>query len=206
MAVVPQRPVLLQGTVAFNLDPSGCASESELLSVLRDVNVLHILQQHAAQHATAPAAPQRATAALRSCTPQGESDVSQPLLAEQNATDRSEEDALASAVLHLEVGARPCRLPAAAQQQLCVARALLQRPLCASSSSACAQSVSGVTSLGLCMPSSYCKQAGSSSGPSMLPAPVTQAMLRPQDNWEVDIIPLVQRAVPGRDRGAPEHR
>jgi ABC-type multidrug transport system fused ATPase/permease subunit len=130
VAVVPQVPLLLHGSIAYNLDPCGHASSEELLEVLHSINLMPLLRRLMTQPAIMPtgnfASDIPLLAASRSET--------QPLLQSDGFELSPRTPGIADkeeAVLQLVIGSSTCKLPLAAQQQLCTARALLRRPACA---------------------------------------------------------------------------
>jgi ABC-type multidrug transport system fused ATPase/permease subunit len=133
VAVVPQVPMLLHGSIAYNLAPSGCASSEELLAVLHDINLMPLLQQMVANHAilptNSPAKEASDHVSLTKCRSE-----TLPLL-RSDGFELSPRTpgacSLEESVLQLVVGSGASNLPLAAQQQLCTARALLRKPACA---------------------------------------------------------------------------
>lgn len=132
--MVPQRPVLLCGTVAQNLDPFQQRTPNDLVDVLRDLGLLDVLHECCNEQAKqrGPVAPQPSLDA--------EPAVTAPLLQRAHQrTGREEggesmrmhsgcESDARHAVLGVEMGAAGVCLSAAQQQLLCLARALVQQP------------------------------------------------------------------------------
>ena len=130
VAVVPQRPVLLHGTVAQNLDPFEQRTPDDLVDVLGDLGLLDMLQEccdeQAKQHGTQPLL--------------DESSLTAPLLRGEGQRIEPEEGSEAvqvhrgcgrearHAVLGVQMGAGGVCLSSAQQQLLCLARALVQQP------------------------------------------------------------------------------
>jgi ABC-type multidrug transport system fused ATPase/permease subunit len=129
--VVPQKPVLLCGTVAVNLDPFEQHAPESLIHVLQDVGLLDVLQSFIAQQAKQPA----------HATPHhvhdAESSLTTPLLSAHHQEAREPIQGHESigmhsrcehTVLNLQLGVTAVNLSLAQQQLLCLARALLQKP------------------------------------------------------------------------------
>jgi ABC-type multidrug transport system fused ATPase/permease subunit len=137
LAVVPQRSVLFEGTVASNLDPRGRCAPPVLLQALLAVGLLPALQQRAARSNVKLAQARQLQGELQVPAEGGTAvlapdDAEQPLLAAwNNGCGARNDSALDSSALQLELSGNGQELSAAQQQQLGMARALLLEPLCA---------------------------------------------------------------------------
>lgn len=147
VSVVPQRPVLFAGSLAGNLDPSGVLPAAKLMQALADVQLLPALRHRAARLAWPSALP--AAEGLEHCAARAASAADglefasaqrreAGSAATNSVTAEAREDwsahgsqRLAAAILRQPVTGARHALPLAQQQQLCIARALLQEPACA---------------------------------------------------------------------------
>ena len=50
IAVIPQDPVLFQGSIRFNIDPFGRAEDSEVWRALEEANLKDKVRRHRVQH------------------------------------------------------------------------------------------------------------------------------------------------------------
>lgn len=120
IAVVPQKPVLMCGSVALNLDPFEQHTTSSLIDALRDVGLLDELL---ASSSCMQDQPQHHTSPHRGAD--SESDLTTPLL---RSGDRPSAVHTHEQLLQLQIGGSAVSLSSAQQQLLCLARALLQSP------------------------------------------------------------------------------
>eukprot|EP00892_Ulva_mutabilis_P005343 jgi/Ulvmu1/3180/UM015_0221.1 len=143
LAVVPQKPVILHGAIADNLDPHGLHSQEDLLAVLRDVRLLPSLRLHALEQSSRTVAQCKPTHARARLSPiadgvtQGgtmeavsvSDDARMPLLADsESPCAGAMYDDCPYKLLGLQLGEGRVMLSVGQQQLLSVARALLRKP------------------------------------------------------------------------------
>lgn len=144
LAVVPQKPVILQGSIADNLDPQGLHPPQALMAVLRDVRLLAALRPHALDHfgrsgadrtfemGAAPALPvaNAISQGVTGSVSLRDDDARVPLLPSTSTSSGAGEmlGEYLFELLQLKLGDGGIMLSLGQQQLLSVARALLRKP------------------------------------------------------------------------------